>query len=31
MGVGWLLMLDGLSAGFSDLCVTVRVCDTVRQ
>ena len=33
MGVGWLLVLDGLSAGFSYLCVTVtvRVFDTVRQ
>ena len=38
MGVGWLLVLDGLSAGFSDLilCVIVRVCvfvscDTVRR
>ena len=25
--VGWLLVLDGLSVGFSDLCVTVRVCE----
>ncbi|KAK9225726.1 hypothetical protein WN943_010770 [Citrus x changshan-huyou] len=31
MGVGWLLVLDGLSAGFSGLCVTVRVCDTMSD
>ena len=31
MGGGGLLVLDGLSAGFSGLCVTMRVCDTVRR